>query len=99
MIFWDPSGEITSASRALFERCFADVAAQSGAATNVYAVDRQFTDSTGFADYKQTFSAASLAIADTQAYPSTGNCSHTAGTRGPIRSASRTVSCRRRSLA
>ena len=69
------SGKYRPASRALFERYFADVAAQSGTSANVYAVDRQFTDSTGFADYKQTFSAASQAIVDTQPYPSTGNCS------------------------
>ena len=80
LIFWDPIGEISPASRALFERYFADVAAQSGTSANVYAVDRQFTDSTGFADYKQTFSAASQALVDTHPYPSTGNCSHTSGT-------------------
>lgn len=83
LIIWDPTGTgISAASRALFERYFTDVAADSGAATNVYAVDRQFTDATGFADYRQTFSSATQAIPDTQKYPArdTANCPDVAAT-------------------
>jgi len=70
LIFWTPSGEsIAASSQALLERHFTDVAADSGRATNVYGVDRQFTDGSGFADYRQTFSSASQAIVDAQAYP------------------------------
>ena len=74
LIFWDPSGTgISSADRALYERFFADSGAASGQSTNVWAVDRQFTDSTGFADYSQAWSSVQ-AISDTQAYPSAGQC-------------------------
>ena len=79
LVFWDPNGQISSADKTLFERYFADVAHDSGAATNVYSVDRQFTDSSGFADYSQSWSSAH-AIVDTHAYPSTGSqCTENAG--------------------
>ncbi len=82
LIFWDPGSAITTASQDLFERYFTDVAAAGGQVTNVYAVDRQFTDSTGFADYQQSFSSATQAIADTQPYPGRDmvNCPHAAPT-------------------
>jgi PKD repeat protein len=83
LIFWDPTGSgISAASRGLLERYFTDVAADSGHATNVYAVDRQFTDGSGFADYRQTFSSSTQAIADTHAYPArdTSNCARVAST-------------------
>jgi PKD repeat protein len=81
LIFWIPSGDTTlsSASQALIQRYFTDNAADSGGSQNVYGVDRQFTDGAGFADYKQTFSA-SQSFADTQSYPTTGNCTVTSGT-------------------
>jgi PKD repeat protein len=79
LIFWDPSSEITTQSRAVLEQYLSDTAADSGKATNVYSVLRQYTDSTGFADYKQTFSA-SHAIVDTQAYPAIASgCTTAAG--------------------
>jgi PKD repeat protein len=68
LIFWDPSNQISAADRALYVRFFADSSADSGMATNVYAVDRQFTDATGFANYSQTWTAAH-ALVDTQAFP------------------------------
>jgi PKD repeat protein len=79
LIFWDPSSAISASSRALFTRYFTDVAATSTQATNVYSVDRQFTDNSGFADYRQTFNAATQAINDTQAYPTQDavNCPRT----------------------
>lgn len=74
LIFWDPSGTgISSADRALYERFFADSAAASGQSTNVWGVDRQFTDSTGFANYSQAWTPTQ-AINDTHAYPTTGQC-------------------------
>ena len=73
LIFWDPSSKITAQQKANLARYFADAAAASGSQTNFYSVDRQFTDATGFADYKQTW-ASSQAITDTQAYPSSGQC-------------------------
>jgi PKD repeat protein len=78
LIFWDPGSQISSLDKALDERFFADGATDSGAATNVYGVDRQFTDTTGFADYNHTWSA-SHAITDTQAYPTTGQCTENGG--------------------
>jgi PKD repeat protein len=78
LIFWDPGGQIPAADKTLYERFFADGATDSGMATNVYSVNRQFTDSTGFADYRQTWSA-SHAITDTHAYPITGTCMENAG--------------------
>ncbi len=76
LIFWDPGHEISASSKALYGRYLADAAAVSGAATNVFSVDRQYTDATGFAGSAQSF-APSQAITDTQAYPTTGNCSET----------------------
>ena len=68
LVFWGPSGTLTTTEKNLFERYFADVAHDSGSATDVYGVDRQFTDTSGFADYSQTWSSAQ-AITDTHAVP------------------------------
>lgn len=85
LIFWDPSGHISAASRALFTRYFTDVAASSTQGTNVYGVNRQFTDSTGFADYSQSFNPATQAINDTHPYPTQDavNCTRTDATFFP----------------
>ncbi len=70
LIFWTPSGEsIPAATKTLLERYFADVAHDSGDAGNVYAVGRQFTDGTGFADQSQAWSSPQ-AITDSGGYPS-----------------------------
>src|SRR5205807_1997786 len=51
LIFWTPSGEtIASSRRLLLTRYFTDVAADSGGASVVYGVGRQYTDSSGFAN-------------------------------------------------
>lgn len=69
LIFWLPSGEsLPSGSESLITRYFTDVAADSGTATNVFGVDRQYYDATGIADYAQTFSAGHV-IVDTTPYP------------------------------
>lgn len=57
LIFWDPNAEISTHSQTVLEQYLTGTAADSGKATDVYSVLRQYTDSTGFADYKQTFSA------------------------------------------
>jgi hypothetical protein len=76
VVFWTPGGfTISATTEALIERYFTDVAAESGTSINVYGVLRQYTDSTGFADYSQTFSSASQAIVDTDAYPTTSDSS------------------------
>ncbi len=80
LIFWVPSGEtLSTTTQTLITRYFTDTAHDSGLATNIYGVLRQYTDSTGVADYQQTFSAGSQAILDTQAYPTTGRCTSTSG--------------------
>ena len=40
LIFWDPHSELTSADKTLFERYFADAAADSGKPSNVFGVAR-----------------------------------------------------------
>jgi PKD repeat protein len=70
LIFWAPSGEsIPSSWESLMEQYFTDVAHDSGASSNVYGVNRQFTDAAGFADYRQIFNPSTQAIVDTQPYP------------------------------
>lgn len=75
LIFWDPSSSIAPASEALLERYFTDTAVEGGASTDVFGVGRQFTDTTGFADASETFSASSQAFVDTQPYPA--SCTQT----------------------
>jgi hypothetical protein len=77
LIFWDPSGKIPAASRTVMSKYLADTAADSRKSTNVYSVLRQYTDTTGFADYKQAFKSTQ-AILDKQAYPTTHRCPTTA---------------------
>ena len=77
VIFWAPGTEtIPSPWQSLIERYFTDAAGDSGQATNSYAVARQYTDSTGFADYRQSFDPASQVVQDTDPYPTSagGDC-------------------------
>jgi hypothetical protein len=77
-VFWTPGGEtLPSGSAQLIERYFSGLAADSGKATNVFGVGRQYTDTSGFADYRQTFSTSQVVV-DTNPYPArdTANCSH-----------------------
>lgn len=73
LIFWDPTAEIAAHSRTVLEQYLTDSAADSGKGTDVFSVLRQYTDTTGFADYNQTFSSAGQAIVDTQSYPTTAS--------------------------
>jgi PKD repeat protein len=77
IVYWDPTGgpnPIPWRTKSLITRYFTDLAADSGMATNVFAVARQYTDTTGFADYRQVFNPATQVINDTQPYPSAGQC-------------------------
>jgi PKD repeat protein len=80
LILWDPGSTVDSATASLVDRYFTDLAADTGHGTNVFAVNRQFPDATGFADYAQTYSSAHKLI-DTDAYPSLDatNCGRTTG--------------------
>jgi hypothetical protein len=70
LVFWTPSGEgVPARSRALMARYFTDVAADSGKASNVFGVLRQYYDRMGFADYRQTFDRTRQVIIDRQPYP------------------------------
>jgi PKD repeat protein len=83
LIFWTPSGEsMPAGSESLMQRYFADVAAASGTSANVYGVARQYTDGSGFADYRQTFAPSRQVIVDTHGYPApdSSNCPDVAPT-------------------
>jgi hypothetical protein len=71
VIYWDPGEEFTVTTKGIVGAFFADVAHDSGLATNVFGVAGQYIDETGNAAYASTFGGA---LADTQAYPTTGNC-------------------------
>lgn len=79
LLFWTPGGEvIPNSTQSLLARYFTDVAADSGTASNVYGVARQYTDATGFADYRQTFGPSQV-VTDTGSYPANG-CPYTSRT-------------------
>jgi PKD repeat protein len=75
LIYWDPASAITTATKTLITRYLTDVSHDSGLASNVYGVLRQYSDRTGIADYQQTFSAGQATV-DSRAYPAmdTTNC-------------------------
>jgi PKD repeat protein len=80
VVYWQPPGyTVTANYHTLIERFLTDVAADSGRATNVYATDTQYDDSTNtFIQYQQTFGGAST---DTTAFPATqSGCPTTDGT-------------------
>ncbi|MDQ6778812.1 MAG: PKD domain-containing protein [Actinomycetota bacterium] len=81
LIYWDPSSGILAHSRSVLNQYLTDAAAASGTATDVFAVLRQYTDSTGFAAASQTFAPGTQAIVDTQPYPTldSAHCSTAAG--------------------
>src|SRR5438105_7101569 len=79
VVFWDPNGAIPASSRALVSRYFSDVAQGSGAGSNVYAVARQYTDSTGFASNQQGFDPGRQVLLDGQPFPTSGCAAVPAG--------------------
>jgi PKD repeat protein len=81
IVYWQPPGfTVTGQYHTLIERFVGDVAADSGRATNVYATDTQYDDSTNtFIQYQQTYAGA---LTDTNAFPATASgCPLTDGTR------------------
>jgi hypothetical protein len=73
-IYWVPSGyTISSGYRSLIDGFLGNVAAASGAGSNVYASDTQYYDSSGPIAYSSSFAGSYL---DTQALPASG-CSDT----------------------
>ncbi len=80
VVYWEPPGyTVTGQYHTLIERYLTDVATDSGRATNVYATDTQYDDSTNtFILYQQTFGGVST---DTNAFPATqAGCPLTDGT-------------------
>jgi PKD repeat protein len=81
VIYWDPGGEFTAATKSVIGKFFTDVGADSGKPSNVFAVGGQYSDGAGRALYSASFSGA---LVDKEAYPATGNCSiPKAGDQGP----------------
>ena len=76
LIFWDPNNEITSAEKTLLESYFADSSHDSGASPPTCSAS---TGSSPTARASPTSSMSWLLVArsitDTDAYPTTGNCS------------------------
>jgi hypothetical protein len=73
-IYWIPSGYSVSANyKTLIDRYFTDVAAASGANTNVYSVETQYYDNTGPIAYSSTFGGS---VTDTNPFPANayGSC-------------------------
>jgi len=72
-IFWVPSGwSIQGGYDSLIKQYFTDVAAAKNATNNVYAVATQYYDGTNAHIANQ--STAGAAVYDSNAYPTTGNC-------------------------
>ena len=66
-IFWVPSGySIPSNYQSTVDRYFGDVAAASGANSNVYSASVQYSDTTGPIAYNSTFSGSAV---DTNVFP------------------------------
>ena len=81
VVYWEPTGStVDSQYHTLINRYLTDVAADSGRATNVYATDTQYDDSTNtLIKYQVTFGGS---FTDTTAFPATkSGCPLTDGTR------------------
>jgi hypothetical protein len=69
-IYWQPSGYSFSANyKTLINRYFSDVAAASGATSNVYSVETQYYDTTGPIAYSSSFGGS---VTDTTPFPANG---------------------------
>jgi PKD domain len=71
VIYWDPNGGFTSATKGIVDGFFSDLAHDSGRATNVFAIAGQYTDSSGNAAYSATAGAPTI---DSEKYPETEEC-------------------------
>jgi PKD domain len=74
-IYWDPIGIYREDWQQLINRYLYDVGAASGTLGNVFALEAQYTDSSGRAANQSTFRGA---YTDKTPYPITGNCSDSA---------------------
>ncbi len=70
LIFWDPDDAIANGTEDVFRAYLTNTAGAGLTNTDVYAVGRQYTDTTGFADDGQTFGSATQALVDPQPFPS-----------------------------
>ncbi len=82
LVFWVGAGGSTPIDpgvESVFDQYLTDTATTGATDTDGYGVGRQYTDTTGFADAGQSFSAASQSISDTQPYPTldTNACAST----------------------
>jgi len=69
-IYWQPTGYSFSTNyKTLIDQYFTDVAAASGASSNVYAVEKQYYDTTGPIAYSSTFGGS---VTDTTPFPANG---------------------------
>jgi PKD repeat protein len=71
VVYWDPNAEFTATTKAIVSKFFTDVAHDKTQATNVFAIDGQYTDATGNAAYAASVGTEAT---DATAYPITGNC-------------------------
>jgi PKD repeat protein len=69
IIYWDPTKQFTTVTKTIFAGFFNAVAADSGKASNVFAVAGQYTDHTANAAYSSTFGGEAT---DEDAYPASG---------------------------
>ena len=73
LIYWDPHKEFSTTTKGIIGGFFGDVEADSGKATNVFAIAGQYKDTEANAAYKSTFAGA---LVDENPYPTTGNCTY-----------------------
>jgi PKD domain len=74
-IYWDPEGLYEPEWERLIDEYFHNVGAASGSLENVFALDAQYTDTTGRAANQSTFRGA---YADYDPYPTSENCTQAA---------------------
>jgi PKD repeat protein len=65
VIYWDPSGDFTATTKGIVHKFFADVASDSGLASNVFGIAGQYKDPSGHALYSSTVGSEGT---DTTAY-------------------------------
>jgi hypothetical protein len=70
-IYWDPTGTYRGDWKRLINTYLQNVGADSGTHGNVFAVDAQYTDTTGRAANRSTFRGG---YTDTDPYPTSENC-------------------------
>jgi PKD repeat protein len=69
VIYWDPNEEFSATTKGIVDKYFTDTAHDSLLGTNVFAIEGQFTDKTGFAAYEST---STPSLADANSYPGDG---------------------------